>query len=133
MLVARIERVSRSYYLSILPTSGLEDEAITELSGSIERASPRHQTAVGETMTVSLLCAHRYPEERVDGTSGFFGSVCLRSGQRSALAYIPAQAFWNLPSLLECEVGHIQLRFEKVRYGTGELTSVFIGPLEEMA
>jgi hypothetical protein len=42
------------------------------------------------------------------------------------MAYLPADAFWTLPSMIDSEaVTRIEARFASVRYGSGELLSVY--------
>ena len=77
-------------------------------------------------MSISLIHANRYVGE--GGASiPFFGSVNFRGSQRSALAYLPLEPFWRLPSLIERGAEIIRIEFSPMRHGFGELLNLWIG------
>src|SRR4051794_1003737 len=94
-LTARIVGVRQTYYISRADGRGatlVDDEAILKIEATIASISKRHRKHLGEPISISLIHAARYTGGKHD-ISRFFGSVPLRGGQRSALAYLPVEPF----------------------------------------
>lgn len=128
-LTARIVSVSQNYHIS--RSNGragtfVDDEAAVEIEAVIETISKRHRKLLGEPISISLLHAVRYKGEKED-ISPFFGSVTLRGGQKSVLAYIPAEPFWRVPEMVERGANMVEAHFSPTRHGFGELLSFFVG------
>lgn len=127
-LTAVIEEVKRSYFIAEeREFRRVDDEAIIDLLGRIENISPAHTRHLGKGIEMSLVCARSFhqdePKPTVERPSLF--SVNLRGEQRSLMAYVPADAFWALASMIASgEVTHIEARFTPPRYGHGDLLSL---------
>lgn len=123
-LMARILSYARNYFIA-LPGVGREgfgdDEAALEVEAIVERVSARrHSKHVGERVSFRLLHARRYqgPDER---SCSFFGSVTFWGSQRSVLAYLPREPFWELPALIDAGAKIIQCTYAPMRGGHAEL------------
>jgi hypothetical protein len=111
----------------------IDDEAITNLACQIVEADPRHRQHIGQIMEVSLVCASRYSVDRDDPARPSLFYVTLRKNQRSVLSYLPADAYWSLPTLLTRPTDPcIELSFERLHRGTGELRSLWIGSYKQL-
>ena len=133
-LVARVNSFRQSYFIS--RSAGrtgtyVDDEAILEVTATIASIAKRHKKRVGDEISLSLIHAVRYKGETHD-RSPFFGTVNLRGAECSALAYLPAKPFWQLPTLIERGADRIELRFSPLHSGCGELLSFFLGNEEEL-
>lgn len=136
-LVATVSSISRSYFISDYRSDdiGVDDEAITSVQGQILSISKRHRKHVGEHVDISLCCARRF-----DGTEGsglgkpFLVGANLRKNQRSLMAYLPADAYRNLPELIASHVDFcIAVSFEPIRWGSATLLSLWFGSRAELA
>lgn len=134
-LTAAIEDVKRSYYISEQRDyRRVDDEAIIDVIGRIEEISAAHKRHLGQQLDMTFVCARSFhqdqPERDVERPSLF--SVHLRGEQRSLMAYLPADAFWALASMIASgEITHIEARFMPPRYGHGDLLSLYYrGPIE---
>lgn len=136
-LVATVSSISRSYFISDHRSKDIsvDDEAITSVQGQIISISKRHRKHIGEQVEVSFCCARRF-----DGTEGsglgkpFLVGVNLRKNQRSLMAYLPADAYWNLPELIASHVDfRIEASFEPIRWGSASLLSLWFGSRSELA
>jgi hypothetical protein len=121
-------KVRRRYFIS---RSGdydnpfIDDEAQIEIDAVIEDAPRRHRKHLGEVMKVSLLCANRYAPGDESPTA-FFGSVTIRGQQRSTLAYLPAQPFWQLPAVIHDGSDLLELSFTPTKQGFAHLLSLHV-------
>ena len=138
-LRASILTITRSYYVSrseVGDESYVDDEATIDVEGIIEAASPRHRKHLGLPIAISLLSAKRYSPNR-EPSSAFFGSVNLHGSRRSALSYLPAEPFWQLPELIAGGADCIEFRFAPLIRGHAPISSLWIGrqsklPVEEL-
>ncbi|HEX8572881.1 MAG TPA: hypothetical protein VF759_09030 [Allosphingosinicella sp.] len=61
-------------------------------------------------------------------------SVQLRKRGCSLAAYLPADAFWALPSMISSgAITHIEARFERLSYGSGDLQSLYFATASKLA
>jgi hypothetical protein len=127
-LRARILKVRRRYFISRSDDYEkplIDDEAEIEIDAVIEDVPRRHRKHLGEEIKISLLSAKRYaPEDKAPTT--FFGSVTMRGGQRSALAYLPSQPFWHVPALISEGAELLELTFTPARRGFAHLLSLHL-------
>lgn len=64
----------------------------------------------------------------------FLMSVQLRKRGCSLAAYLPADAFWALPSMISSgAITHIEARFERLSYGSGDLQSLYFATASKLA
>lgn len=129
-LVALIEEVERTYYLSEMrgDSRRVDDEAIFDIVGRIERLDRNRSQYLGHRIEISLVCARSFSEEASSRAKGkpFLLSVQLRKSGCSLVAYLPADAFWALPAMISSgAVTHIEARFDRLSYGSGDLQSLF--------
>jgi len=133
-LTARILSLSQNYYISRSDGRAgtfIDDEAAVEIEAVIEAISKRHRKHIGQPISISLLQAVRYKGEKHD-VSPFFGSMTLRGGQKSVLAYVPEAPFWRVPGMVERGANMVEVRFSPTRHGFGELLSFFLGSEAEL-
>jgi hypothetical protein len=137
VLIAKIEGVQRAY--SISENGGdltrVDDEAVLDIVGRIEDISRPRRRYIGERIEMSFICSRSFarsePTRPTDKT--FLLSVELRKGRCSLMAYLPADAFWALPSMISSGgVTHIEARFDRPHYGTGDLLSVHFASASKM-
>ena len=84
-------------------------------------------------MEISLVCARRYSADRDEPGRPSLFYVTLRKNQRSVLSYLPADAYWSLPTLLTRPADPcVELSFERLHRGTGELRSLWIGSYKQL-
>ncbi len=133
-LIAKIESHWRTYYLSQQSTDGARvgDEAQLEITATIIDISKRHRRFIGVPIEISLLAARSFDrsDSGMKATEAvFLSQMNLRQGRCSCLAYIPADAFWALPEMLQSgAVTHAQIAFEPTRHGSGVLQSIYLAP-----
>jgi len=136
-LVATIETVERTYYASQERDRGkfFNDEAILDLVGTIQDISPRHKRFLGHTIEMSFVCARRFKSDsEAPEAKPFLLSIRLKKDRCSFMAYLPADAFWALPAMIASKaVTRIEARFADVRYGSGELLSVYFASPSKLA
>lgn len=127
-LTAVIERKARSYYLSEEHEHRrVDDEAILDVVGRIEEISPAHKRHHGKQIEMSFVCSRSYSRDDPTPTTDkpFLLSVNLRGEQRSLMAYMPADAFWAVSSMIVSgEITHIEACFAPTHQGHGELLSL---------
>lgn len=133
MLIARIEGFEQTYYISEYRehTMPVQDEAFINITGRIERISPRHKQHLYREIEINLACSRGFEREGRTVTSDrpFLLPVRLRKEQCAFMAYLPADAFWAIPRMIETSrISHIEARFEPVRYGSGTLLSLHLIP-----
>jgi hypothetical protein len=133
MLVARIESFEQTYYISEYRTRGtrVDDEALIDIVGRIERTSPRHKHHCGEQIVISLACAQTYNDEGRTPTSDkpFLLNMNLRKNNRSFMAYLPAAAFWAIPRIIDTgKVTHVHAMFAPLYRGDSKLLSIYLIP-----
>lgn len=127
-LTAVIEGKAQSYYLSQEPGLGrVDDEAIIDLVGRIEEISPAHKRHQGKQIEMSLVCSRSFSRDDPTPTTDkpFLLSVNLRGEQRSLMAYMPADAFWSVSSMIVAgEITHVEARFGPIHRGNADLLSL---------
>jgi hypothetical protein len=133
LLVARIDRFEQSYYIAEDRThqEPVQDEALIEITGTIEDISKRHKQHLGLEIEITLGCAHGFSDREPTVTKDrpFLLMMVLRKNQRSCMAYLPSASFRAIPRMIETgRVTHIEARFEPVRYGDGALLSLYLTP-----
>ena len=139
-LVASIENIEETYYVSQERERGryLDDEAIIEVIGKIEKISPRHKRFIGNRIEMSFVCSRRFGSDHAQSESGpALFSMNLRKGGCSFMAYLPADAFWALPAIITSKaITCVETTFAHTRYRSGELLSVYFATpakLEQLA
>jgi hypothetical protein len=133
-LVVRVLDWGASYFIGQYTCHApIDDEAITSLACQIVDVDARHRQHIGEAMEVSLVCARRYSADRNEPGRPSLFYVTLRKNQWSVLIYLPADAYWSLPTLLTRPTDPcIELSFERLHRGTGELRSLWIGSYKQL-
>jgi len=137
ILVAAIEGMESTYYISELrgEVRHVDDEAILDIVGRIERHDRRRSQYLGQRIEISLVCARSFGAEASTTPTGrpFLMSVQLRKGACSLMAYLPADAFWSLPAMISSgAVTHVEARFDKPRYGSGDLQSLYFATASKL-
>lgn len=134
MLVARIESFEQSYYLAVnrQPRVLVQDEAIINIAGYIERISPKLKQHLDQRIDISLACARSYStNEPAEGP--FLLLMNLSNRQRSCMAYLPSAAFWSIPRMIDTNrITHIEARFEPLQHGSGNLISINLMPASQL-
>jgi hypothetical protein len=126
----RIVSLKRKYFISLAEPGDAgrtSDEAQLQIAGSIEAISPAQKKHVGSAMHVSLLCAQSYSSTDAAAATTLFGSLTLRGSQRSALAYLPPDPFWELHAIIESGSAWLCLGWASLSRGLGNLSSVYFG------
>lgn len=137
MLIAKIEAVEQSYYIS--ENAGHErpvgDEAILDIVGRIEQISPRLKQHLDRQIDISLVCERSFSrDERTPTTNNpFLMLVNLRKGGCSLMAYLPADAFWALPQMIATGATHVDVRFEPPHHGSATLLSLYFASAQRLA
>lgn len=134
-MTASIEEVKRSYYISeVADFRRVDDEAIIDVIGRIDEISPAHKRHLGKQIDLTLVCARSFhlDETQLNAERPSLFSVHLRGEQRSLMAYLPADTFWNLSSMMMSgEITHIEAQFLRPRYGHGQLLNLYWrGPID---
>jgi hypothetical protein len=127
-LVAAIQSIERSYYIAEEPgLNRVDDEAILTLQGVIQSIASRHKRHQGKSIEMVLLCARSFPRDqgRPAADKPFLMQVGLRGEERSLGAYLPADAFWALPTMIASGcVTHVEADYSPSRSGYAELLSL---------
>ena len=136
-LVASIESVERTYDISERgEVCRVDDEAILDIVGRSERLDRSRRQYLGQRIEISLLCARSFGGEAPSPHLGkpFLMPVQLRKSGCSVMAYLPADAFWALPAMISSgAITHIEARFDRPSYGSGDLQSLYFGPASKLA
>ena len=113
----------------------VDDEAILDIVGRIERLDRSRNQYLGHRIEISLLCARSFGEELPASTGKpSLMSVQLRKKGCSLAAYLPADAFWALPSMISSgAITHIEARFDSLSYGSGDLRSLYFATAPTIA
>lgn len=137
-LIARIESYDHSYYIS--RDAGSEgyvgDEAIVEITARIERIAPKHKRFLHQTIEILFICARTFGTENDAGYGAkpVLFSVNLRKKECSLLAYMPADAFWTIPPMIENgSVSHVWATHGRSHYGSADLLSVLLASEAKVA
>jgi hypothetical protein len=136
-LAAIIETVEQTYYIADYQQGDtpLGDESIIDIVGRIEQISPRHIAHLGEKVGISLICARSFAGKEptpVTDRPILYG-ITLRKNQHSALAYLPADAFWALPPMIRSgAITHIELRFNPIHRGSADLVAIHLAPASKL-
>lgn len=138
ILIASIESVERTYYISEMrgEIRRVDDEAIMEIVGRIERVNPRRSQYLNEPIGISLLCARSFGGEASTSATGkpFLMSVQMRKKGCSVAAYLPADAFWALPEMISSgAITYIEARFDRLNRGSGDLQSLYFATASRLA
>ncbi len=136
-LVATIEKVEHSYYISEYRhlDAPAGDEAIIELTGRIEQISPRHKKHLGKPIEMSLACERSFDREERKPPSGhpFLLNLNLRKDCCSLMAYLPADALWELPKMIDRgAITHLEARFGESWRGSADLLSLHFASLPKL-
>lgn len=131
-LVARIDHVEHSYYISENPShaSPVGDEAIIDIVGYIEEISPTYRQHLHQPIDISLVCSKSFERDGRTPTTDnpFLLPIRLRRNDRGLMAYLPADMFWALPLMIEAgRYTHVEARFNPLHRGRGDLVSLFFG------
>jgi hypothetical protein len=105
----------------------VDDEAILLLKGSVDRISARYHRHEGKEIEIQLLCARSFDRDRPSAAveKPFLMSVNLRGAIVGVSAYLPSDAFWALPDMIESmEASHVEVDFTSSRYGFAELLNL---------
>ena len=136
-LVARIESFEQTYYISDYRQHAVpvQDEAIIDIVGQIERISPVLKLHHDQRIDISLVCSHGFsaddPTPRTD--KPFLLPMRLSDRRRSCMAYVPTAAFWSIPNMIESGwITHIEARFEPLHRGDGDLLSLYLMPASKL-
>lgn len=123
-----IQSYKRKYFISLADHGANDrssDEAQLRIMGMIRAISPALKKHMGYSIEVSLLCAQSYTAHNTSTT--LFGSLTFRGSQRSALAYLPPQPFWHLPSVIERGSSWLSLSWKSIYRGHATLNSIYLG------
>ncbi len=136
-LIARIESFDQTYYFSqdVDPAGKAGDEGIIELTGAIVDISKRHRAFLGQPIEISLLCARTFDPSKDAPVPERPFLMYMNLGKRGCGCggYIPADAFWALPSMLrEKTVTHAHFRFQPTHRGSGSLLSIYLAPGDKL-
>ncbi|MGJ5201387.1 hypothetical protein [Bradyrhizobium sp. HKCCYLRH1030] len=129
-LVAHVKSVTVSYYIS---THGSErdasiDEAIAHLLAEIVMTRPELPKHLGREIRCSLMCSRVYHRSDANGAQAHPSLLYMRlkPDLRLFSAYLPADAFWALQTDLRSgRLQYVEARFNKPRYGSGKLVSLY--------
>lgn len=133
LLVARIDHFEQTYYIAEDRTHQVpvQDEALIEITGTIEDITRRHKKHLGQEIEITLGCAHSFSDDEptVARDKPFLLMMNLRKNHRSCMAYLPNASFWAIPRMIETNrITHIEARFDPIRYGNGTLLSLYFTP-----
>ena len=133
-LTARIVSYRRSYFIGYMGVKNefVDDEAVLDVEGVIERASKPYNKHLGLPVSFRMLHSERYGATKTR-TMSPFGSISLQSRERWVLAYLPPQPFWALPDLISEGAQIIDCTFKPMRRGFGDLLSMYLGREEDLA
>lgn len=129
-LIAAIDRHEPSYFISEQRghRRPVSDEGLLEIVARIERISPALAKHKGEELAVTLACAQSFSDEGEGpspDTPALF-DLTLKPAQRSTMAYLPVAAFWHVARLIGTGAfSHIEVMFERLRYGRGAVTGLY--------
>lgn len=137
-LVARIESFEQTYYISEYRqhAAPVQDEAIIEIVGRIERISPKLKQHLDQPIDISLACSRGFDldDPTPPSDNPFLLPMRLSKRQRSCMAYVPAAAFWSIPNMIDTgRITHIEARFEPLHRGDGDLLSLYFLPVSKLA
>lgn len=127
-LTATVENCRSSYSLvdHRPQVDRLDDEAIIELSTTIDRISGSRKDLLRQSMAVTLYSsASYYPKN--DGGAPLVprSTLSLRKGACSTLIHLPTEAFWGLHSrLLDSHLSLLTLTYGRAQYGSADLISI---------
>lgn len=132
-LTVSIERIEQSYYISEnrARREPVGDEAIIDITGTIVTISPTYKQHLGREIEIAVLRARSFSTEDVTPTTDkpFMVTLNLKKAHCSAMAYIPADAFWALPGMITSKaVTHVMVRFSKPYHGSADLLSLYFAP-----
>lgn len=136
-LIAAIETVEQSYFIAQHREhdDAFDDEAILDVTGKIEEISLLHRQHLGHEIEMSFVCARRFTSDQTQpsGKPSMFG-LTLKKDQRSLLVYLPADAFWALPSMIGSKaVTRVEVSFGASRYGRADLLSLHFAAASKLA
>ena len=109
------------------------DEAIIDITAEITTTEPERPEHIGEELNCSLVCSRTYDRDvaQARANNPLLYSIVLKRSERSMLAYLPDDAFWAMQSQLTSgRTKYIEIRYQKPRYGSGELSSIYFYELE---
>lgn len=129
-IVVEIEAVEQTYYISedTEHSSSIGDEALIKVNSRIIRASPPHARFLDQSLELTLGCARSFDQK---GACEGYGNPAmlfmnLHKNHRSWMAYLPGDAFWAIPRMIEVgSVTNVELRFKPLHYGSAPLLSIY--------
>ena len=124
-LVAKIEKFEISYYFSNRGTlSGPTlDEGRIDITTTIEGITPKLKRFGGLPFAVGLAIERLYAEEGRSLLTDrpFMFPVQLNKPGGSCFAYLPADAFWEIPRLIDTgRFSHIDIGFGTLQRGSAD-------------
>jgi hypothetical protein len=90
--------------------------------------TPKMLEHLGREITCSLMCSRTYRRSDSNATQARPLLLCMRLKRDIRLfsAYLPADVFWALQTDLKSgRLKYVEARFNKPRYGSGELISLY--------
>ncbi len=127
-LQARIKQcVTSSYYISASDDVS-NDEAILDFLAEIIEVTPKMPQYVGVDINCSLMSARTYRANNNGLSLGNPLLLYMRLSRDIRLfsAYLPSDVFWALSSdLKDGRLKHVEAWFDKPRYGSGKLRSLY--------
>jgi hypothetical protein len=136
-LVAKIEQFEISYYflnrgMSSGPTI---DEGRIDIVTTIQGITPKLKRFDGLPFAVGLAIERLYAEEgrTVLSDRPFMLPVQLSKAGGSCFAYLPADAFWEIPRLIDTgRFSHIDIGFGTLHRGSAELGHLYFCPQSKL-
>lgn len=132
-----IGRFEQTYYISDCRRSGgrMEDEAIIEVAGRIQAIDAAYKRHLGRDIEMTFIRSRSFSAEDDTPTTDhpFLLTVVLKKDHCSLMGYLPADAFWALPSMISSgSITHVEARFDKPHYGSASLISLHFTPASKL-
>ena len=132
-LVGKIENVETTYYLSAHGATARRatDEGRIDIAARIASIAPKFKRFADLPIEVTLLVERVYVEEGRTAPSDrpLLFSVRLNKHGGSCLAYLPSDAFWEIPRLIDAgRFTHIDIGFGTMHQGHADLQHLYFCP-----
>lgn len=101
-----------------------------DIVGHIEEISPAYQQHLHQPIDISLVCAKSFERDGRTATTDnpFLLPIRLLKNDRGLMGYLPADAFWAMPPMIEAgRYTHVEARFGPLHRGRGDLVSLLFG------
>lgn len=131
-LVALIETVEQTYYISQNAARRVDDEGRMDILARIEQINAKKcKDVVGRQIDISLLCArifsHDAPAPMAE--KPFMSGLRIDKRYCGFSAYIPSDAFWALRPLIDSgAITHIEAMFGALYRGSADLEGIHLAP-----